>query len=343
MYMEKIRKYPDKTQKLIILSVSVFFFLLAILVISGTCKNRHLRNAEILVSDKEKAADSLEVKNNTYTDLSIPTQITKVDDVYFIVDCYHNQIIYNDNLTDPLNEWKVMTDEMIMGHTLAGDGQVYLVDDTENERILVFEKAGKSEPKFVLTKQFTGITGRPHFVEYHEETKTFYVWCSISGQMYLIKNDGENVYISDIKEIPELDGIYVRSFTIIGNDIYFVSGNGSILRADLDSFRITDRYPVPPEIAGMVQLTKIDDMYYITVSTDASWDQDYATIIRCDSLEKLSDHEYEDIYDNFIGGGTPYYITYFDNAYYMAEHRIPGHSIWRFTVTDGKISPETVY
>ncbi|MCR5734717.1 MAG: hypothetical protein K6G22_08950 [Lachnospiraceae bacterium] len=324
----------------VILTVSVLLFSCCIF---GCSKKDKYREAEVLISDPEKAAALMEVKKNPCSDLSIPTQITKIDDTYFIVDCYHNQIIYNDNLEDPLSEWMVMTDEMVMGHTIASDGQVYLVDDTENERIMVFEKTEDPDPKFVFTRQFGGITGRPHFIEYYESSETFYAWCSISGQMYLIKNDGTNVYISDIKEIPELDEIYVRSFTIIDDGIYFVSGNGFIIRADLDSFKVTDRYPVPSEIAGMVQLTKIDDMYYITVSTDDSWNQDYATIIRCDSLDKLSEHEYEDVYENFIGGGTPYYITYFDGAYYMAEHRIPGHSIWRFTVTDGRISAETVY
>ena len=39
---------------------------------------------------------------------------------------------------------------------------------------------------------------------------------------------------------------------------------------------------------------------------------------------------YEDIYEWFIGGGTPYYISEVDGSYYMTEHRIPGHSLWRF-------------
>ena len=34
----------------------------------------------------------------------------------------------------------------------------------------------------------------------------------------------------------------------------------------------------------------------------------------------------------FIGGGTPYYISEVDVKYYMTEHRLPGHSLWRFEV-----------
>ncbi len=304
-------------------------------------KGGHLRDAEVLVSDVEKAAEGQEVKMNGFTDLSIPTQIQKIGDTYFIVDCYHDQVIYSDALDAPLDEWSVMTDGMSRGHTIAGDGQVYLVDDTENERVMIFERA---QDKFIFSQQFTEITGRPHYIIYDEATRTFYVWCSTSGEMYLMRHDeGKPVYISDRKKIPELEGIYVRSFTIEGDDILFVSGNSSIIKARLDTFEITGRYPVPSSMTGMIQITPIDGQYYITISTDASWNQDYATIIRCDSLEDLSENRYEDIYGSFIGGGTPYYITSFDGSYFLTEHRIPGHSIWRFDVHDGEITAETLF
>ncbi len=79
-----------------------------------------------------------EPRLNAFSDLSVPTWLTKVDDTYFLVDCYHNQVIYHDNLSDPLWQWSVMTDDINRGHTLASDGLVYLIDDTENNRILIF-------------------------------------------------------------------------------------------------------------------------------------------------------------------------------------------------------------
>lgn len=81
-----------------------------------------------------------EVKQNPFSDLSVPTYLTKVEDTYFLVDCYHDQVIYHDNLTDPLWQWNVMTDEINRGHTLASDGIVYLIDDTENNRIMILRK-----------------------------------------------------------------------------------------------------------------------------------------------------------------------------------------------------------
>lgn len=285
------------------------------------------------------------IPGNSFPTLSVPTYITKVEDTYFIVDCYNNQVIYNDNLTDPLYEWHVMTNDISMGHTLASDGTVYLIDDTENNRILVMEKVqnDNGQAVFAPTQEFWDIGDRPHYIIYDEYTDTFYAWSSESGEMFLFRRaQGDTrMYLTEIRSIPSLNGVYVRSFTIIEDDIYFVSGNSSIIRADLYSFKIEKEYPVPEQIAGMIQLTKIEDYYYITVSTDITGNQDYATMLRVKDLKDLSSGKYEDVYSNFIGGGTPYYITQIDNIWYLTEHRIPGHSIWSFRVEDNIITDVT--
>lgn len=286
------------------------------------------------------------VPTNPCSDLSVPTYITKVDDTYFIVDCYHNQVIYHDNLTDPLYEWKVMTSEINKGHTLASDGLVYLIDDTENNRVLVFEK---KEDVFYHTQTFDEIGNRPHYIIYDEPTDTFYAWSSMNGEMYLFRHDPEDsrMYLTEIRRIDSLSDTYVRSFTIIDDTIYFVSGipgSPAILEADLDTFKIRNTYPVPDTMAGMIQLTKVENDYYLTISTDINGNQDYATIIRTDDLSALSEGNYDDVYECFIGGGTPYYITFIDNMYYLTEHRIPGHSIWKFQIFDNEITnAETLY
>ncbi|MDR2889167.1 MAG: hypothetical protein LBV33_04925 [Lachnospiraceae bacterium] len=293
---------------------------------------------------KAAPTDTLTI-TNPYPDLKVPTYITKIGTDYFIVDCYHNQIIYHDNLTDPITDWSVMTNDINRGHTIASDGIVYLIDDTENDRILIMEKqiTADTPPHFIATAEFNNIGRRPHYIVYDQSTTTFYAWSSMTGEMYLFRRDPDNssVYLTEIRTIPSLMDIYVRSFTIIGNDIYFVSGNSSIIRADLSTFHIIDEYPVSSELNGMVQLTLINDYFYLTISTDATGNQDYATLIRTNNLNTLIDGEFEDIYDHFIGGGTPYFITGFDGYWYLTEHRLPNHSIWRFQVTDNEINDVT--
>ena len=339
----KLKKWQQSTLLVSGIVLAVVLILLLVHAVSWLSE-RNRRKEVIAYSDLEQIYDTpVTPAVNPYPDLSVPTYITKIDDMYFLVDCYHDRIIYHDNLTDPLTDWLVMTDEINKGHTLVGDGLVYLADDTENNRILVFER---QDDTFVHTQTFSEIGNRPHYIVYDESANTFYAWSSMSGEMYLFRHEpgDSRMYLSEIRRIEQLDNVYVRSFTILKDEIYFISGNSSILRMDLDSFELSETYPVPDSMAGMIQLTKIQDYYYITVSTDITGNQDYATILRTRDLSGLMQGDYEDIYENFIGGGTPYYITAFDNAYYLTEHRLPGHSVWRFRVQDNELlDVETIY
>lgn len=346
-------RFNNKKANVIFRAATLLLFLLLLLfpaLLSG-CSSRHhdiaqtsgpvteyIRASELIDHTDSAAADVPDKPGlNPYPDLSVPTQLTKVEDTYFLVDCYHNQVIYHDNLEDPPSSWTVMTADIDKGHTLASDGEVYLVDDTEQNRVLIFEKQADT---YVHTQTFREIGKRPHYIVYDAPTDTFYAWSSMSGEMYLFRhNAGDTrMYLTEIRRIDSLDQVYVRSFTIIQDEIYFVSGNSSIIRADLDSFEILETYPVPEQMAGMIQLTRIQDYFYITVSTDSAGNQDYATILRTRDLSTLMEGGYEDIYAYFIGGGTPYYITQLDNTYYLTEHRLPGHSLWRFQVEDNEIT-----
>ncbi len=338
--MGKGFRFPEKRKTL-----TSVLLITVLLLLSGVFFVLHRKNTPpiLRLSETEEAfllpGKSFEGQTpapNPYDQLSVPTYITKIDGTYFIVDCYHDQIIYSDSLTKPLSQWLVMTDEIRMGHTLAGDGTVFLADDTENNRVLIYEKKAGV---YVHTQTFSDIGIRPHYVIYRNEDRLFYVWSSMTGEMYLFGRieGSDRVALRGIRRIPALNGCYVRSFTILGDDIYFVSGNASIIRADLDSFKIKEIYPVPDSMAGMIQISLIDGYYYITVSTDAAGSQSAATILRTKDLGSLISGGYEDVYDVFIGGGTPYYITCFDGLYYLTEHRLPGHSVWSFRSEQGEL------
>lgn len=282
---------------------------------------------------------------NPLLTLNVPTYITKIGEEYFIVDCYNNQVIYSDSLNRPLQDWLVMTSEINMGHTIASDGEVYLIDDTENNRILVMRR-NEASSGFYISQIFDDIGIRPHFVAYDADTDSFYAWSSMTGQMYIFRHDRSvsSVFLTKVVSVPELDGYYVRTFTIDGKLLYLVSGDGNIYELDKHSFEVLGKYPVPISMYGMVQIMPIDDWFYITISTDGYGNQDYATIIRTKELTGLISDEYEDVYESFIGGGTPYCITRIDEYYYLCEHRLPGHSVWRFEVKEGQIqNPVTIY
>lgn len=253
------------------------------------------------------------------------------------MDCYHNQILTSKTPDAPLTDWYVMTDQINRGHTIAGDGTVYLADDTENNRVLIFEK---QDGQFYLTQLFNEIGTRPHYVVYDETEKRFYVLSSMTGQLYVF-------YRPD----PDSSSVALEKYSLCQSWIRFMSAPlqstattctlfPAISRfcAPAKDLKILERFPVPAEISGMIQLTHIQDWFYITVSTDLTGNQDYATILRVQDLNDLSSGSWEDIYDNFVGGGTPYYISSFDGHYYLTEHRIPGHSVWQFDVIDNALT-----
>lgn len=288
---------------------------------------------------------SVPEKKNPYDTLNVATYIMKADDTWFIADCYHDQIIYHDNLTDSLEEWSVLTDEVHYAHTIAADGVLLLIDDTENNRLLSFQK---TQNGYVHTQTLENIGMKPHFVQYDEKRQVFMAWSSITGELYLIKRaaqpDENGVYPLYVDKLLKLDGlygVYVRSFTVIDDEIYFVSGhnNQKIIKAAIgsDSLEILEEYAVPDELAGMVQIYKIQDYYYITISTDSTENQDYATIVRTKSLEALSGGDYEDVYEDFgLSGGTPYYVNEIEGRYYMTHHRTQ-ENIIAFDVMDNTI------
>jgi hypothetical protein len=321
--------------------LAVIIFLNMVLLIAGCTQNDKAELETVETMETVENVVSQENVKNPYDTLKVATYITKIDGDYFISDCYHDQIIYNDNLSDPISEWSVLTNEVHYAHTIAYDGICILIDDTENNRLLVFQKVNGG---YVHTQTLDNIGMKPHYVQYDENNDRFMAWSSITGEMYIIKrNQNNQLYVDKIYKIEELYGVYVRSFTIMEDGIYFVSGhnNEKIIKAivddDNDCFEIVNEYNVTPEIAGMVQLIKIEDYYYITVSTDNQENQDYATIIRTSNLEKLESGDYEDIYSQFgVSGGTPYYITEIENRYYMAHHRT-NKNIISFNVRDNNI------
>ena len=271
---------------------------------------------------------------NEYDTFNILTCLRYLNGTWFLVDCYHDRILYSERLEASPKDWKVMTREIKHGHTIDSDGEVFLADDTENNRVLVFKEGGEG---FELTGVFNDIGILPHYVVYDENSERFYVLSSMTGELYVFKNKNGEVIHERTESIKELNDCYVRSFTIMGDEVYFVSGNKNIIRARLKDLKVLERFPVGDEIAGMVQLEKLQDYYYITVSTDSSFNQDYATFIRTKDLKTLAQNDYEVMYNKFEEGGTPYFIGRSDSHFYLTEHRLPDHQLWQFDIKDNEI------
>lgn len=249
--------------------------------------------------------------------LYTPTMITKVKNDYFIIDCWHHRIIYNDNLKDNISNWNTLTDEVKGSHSLASNGSLYLCDDTDNNAIRVFTK---NNDTFTQTQVLQNISGRPHYIKYDESTGYFYAISSLEGRILKLKDINGTIQIVGNYVIDTLSTSYVRSFNIIDDYMYFVSGPGYIYKVNYkdDSYTIENSYKVPDELYGMNFIEKIDDYFYITSYTDSNYNI-MPMFIRTKDLATLKDTIYENLYEQFNFKGTPYYISFFNNKYYITE------------------------
>lgn len=259
--------------------------------------------------------------------LYVPTMIQKLDDTYFIVDCWNHRVLYNECLDKNIKEWSTLTDEgYIAGHTIASDGEVFLLDNTDASEMLVYKK--NENGIFEKTQTIAGILGRPHYTLYDAERDRFLVIGSVCGKIYEFKNINGVVDWTNTMKLEEIEGSYVRSISIIEGKLYTVSGPNAICVYDIleDGFRFDCSYEVPQKYSGMNGIQKIGDYFYLTVNTDSEGNVEAATILRTKNLENVKNDKVEDIKKLLKFKTQPYYITCFDNHYYCTQISAEGEN-----------------
>lgn len=248
---------------------------------------------------------------------NVPTQVYSVGGEYFIADAYNHQVLYTRNYRNEPACWKVMGDKLFRPHAVASDGTLYVVVDTDNNRVVTY---AKTEKGFQVAECIENVGVRPHYIEYDAATKQFYVWSSMTGTMYVYKRDAKGLQLKLVKKayIKDLDGCYTRSFTIDGNNIYLPSmGKNAIYVVNKQNFKVKAIHGVSAALGGMVQVRHEQNYYYLVTSSDAAGDQSKATVVRSKSLAGFVDGQYEDVMRKFPEAqGVPYYITHLEDGHY---------------------------
>lgn len=256
--------------------------------------------------------------NAWWARLYTPTMIQKIGVDYFIVDCWHHRILHSQELEKPISFWRTLTCDIRGGHTISGDGDIYICDDTDYNAIRVFKK---HENEFYQTQILGQIGRRPHFSFYDANAKRFYVISSLDGDFWILVNDSGEAKIERRVIIKEVADAYVRSFNFIDGFLYLISGNGFVYKIALDgeSYRVVESFPVPNEIRGMNFIMKIGCWFYISSYNDNNW-QISPKFFRVKNLADLASPDlWQDLYELFDFKGTPYYITHFDGRYFITE------------------------
>lgn len=251
------------------------------------------------------------LRNSWRAWLYTPTQIVKVADYYMIEDCWNGRIVYSNKLQQPAF-MDTVTENIKGGHTIASDGEYFLLDDSENNQVLLYKI---NEPTKLL--QIVKVDGRPHFILYNEGR--FFILSSFGACIYEAIISNGKLQIINCHIIDENIN-YARSISIMGGCLYLPTSDGAIYKVDLSSWDILEVYNLPIDIGGMNYIEKIENYYYLTIYSGSNFDMSYPPkIIRVKDLRDLSEGNYQDITNLFDIKGVPYFISCFDNKYYLTE------------------------
>ncbi|WP_238402953.1 ATP-binding cassette domain-containing protein [Paenibacillus mesophilus] len=251
-----------------------------------------------------------------------PTFIAKYNNDYFIVDCWHHRVIYNENLIDPIKKWKTLAGSFSNPHSIASDGEVFLVEDTKYDRVKVLRRKGTS---FVETQSIGNIGSQPNKIIYDLKNKRFFGIAASSQQVFTLKNKGNEVIVEKIIKLDYLKTAYVRAISFIDEKIYFVSGPGKIIAAQASdlTFDLIEEFIVPFELQGMNDIAKIGSYYYLSVYQNGAGDIT-PKLVRTKDLNELQNNNYEDLNDQLSLTGVPYNISFLDDRIFLTE--IDSHS-----------------
>ncbi|MBO4981858.1 MAG: hypothetical protein J6C84_08200 [Lachnospiraceae bacterium] len=246
----------------------------------------------------------------------VPTQVYQFGGEFFIADAYNHQILHTNDVNNAPGGWNPVGMGLNRPHAIASDGTIYLVIDTDNNRVVTYTK---TEVGYQLVESIENVGIRPHYTVYDKATGQFYVWSSMTGTMYIYKRakNGLTLKLKSTRTIKDLNGAYTRSFTMDKNTIYFPSvGKSAIYAVNKSNFKVKAVYPVAPELGEMVQLLHIQNYYYLVTSADAAKEKE-PMIVRSKTLAGFGNGQYENIRDMFGElDGIPYYITQGEDGHF---------------------------
>jgi len=251
--------------------------------------------------------------------LYAPTLFTRIGEDYFVVDCWHNRVLYTqakDGVIDwDLSTWKTMDEGLAGPHSIASDGEIYVVENTGHHSLRVYRKA---DGGFEAIQEIADVGERPHRVLYDKATKSFYTLSAHSQEITKLVRDSDGLKVAYTRKLPFLKGRYSRSMSIIDGTMYFVSnGPGAFItqvRHDDDSYTVVKQWKMPEKMHGMNDVFKSSDgWFYVTYSSKEPGG------MRTRSLEEVEAGGGEEISTELALDNIPYYLSEVDGNIFVPE------------------------
>jgi hypothetical protein len=93
---------------------------------------------------QQESLDTLEICQENRKDfrdrLYTPTLIQKIDDLYYIVDCWHHRIIYSNTVERPISSWNILDENIGGPHSVVSNGDYLFVENTGYNSMKIFKR-----------------------------------------------------------------------------------------------------------------------------------------------------------------------------------------------------------
>jgi hypothetical protein len=273
--------------------------------------------------------------------LNTPTQFVYLNDLYFIVNCWGNNILYNSKLDSNIQNWGTIEDfngaHRILFHK---NSRSYYVADTDNHRIVKLSE--NFDKQLVLPIEIT--LNRPHDIQIVED------------YLYIIDlhNEKCRLIIYDLKNnknliVESIGEFYARSLYIVDSENIYVmaSSISNILKVsvDFDSLNINTEFMLELLTESHCSLSSTEqallkNIYH--VPNDLHFVNGYYymsnyfykgcknRLIRFVSFNDLQENIFEDL--SYLVTGVPYYFESVKNKLFITE--IDNYSCVKMINTD---------
>jgi len=265
--------------------------------------------------------------SNKNVALNTPTQFVYLNGLYFIVNCWGNNILYNTKPDTNLQNWNSI-DGFNGAHRIVFDkkSKLYFIADTDNHRIITLsEKLDEQLLVSIETKLH-----RPHDIDIVEDY--LYIIDTNNEQCRLIIYDlqkKQNVIEKD------LGAFYARSINVTDQENLYVmaSSISSVLKVsiDFDSLVVTTQFLLEPSTESHCSLSKYEqkvlpmkyipnDLHFVNENYYMSnyfYEGCINKLIRFKSFDALKKGAFEDL--SFLVKGVPYYFESVDEKLYLTE------------------------
>ncbi|GMH58752.1 hypothetical protein TrLO_g10944 [Triparma laevis f. longispina] len=319
----------------------LFFYVFIILAAICSCQSSECeRPSDTPVSQTVHLDPHFLSKTAFPNSLNTPTHVLPIDggasiddrgQLYVVVDCWNNRVLYTSSLTLPLKEWKALITNIGTPHSAAvtrfedkrgggsGSDKFWIVvEATALNSLTCLAVRIRSGNVEVLYGHSVAVEGeRPHKTIFIEDYKSFFSLSSVGPLLYLTRLKVESGGMEQPVSIPLpfLEGLYARSFTHHSNKFYFASHLGIVV-AELVADGVSQEMNLLKVVEVPGEMEYLNDIYfsnerrvYITWTHKNSVGSSTGESGGICVMKGLAEGECVGIKDDLGLEGTPYYLS----------------------------------